>query len=117
MIQGILSDIVEIVTTVFMSGDMISTALAFAVAIGAAFTMNKFGQIWGVSLAALVIFGLLGLALAIVRGGGDIPVTSRLESGWNQFMNMTAGGLLGYFIAFVIVIGASFAIRAAIKRT
>ncbi|MEL7028561.1 MAG: hypothetical protein AAGL49_04970 [Pseudomonadota bacterium] len=117
MIENIITDIVGIVTTVFMSGDWISTALAFAVAIGAAFTMNRFGQIWGVSLGALVLFGLLSLVLAIVLGGGEMPVTSRLESGWNQFMGMTAGGLLGYLIAFLIVIGASFAVRSAIKRT
>ncbi|MEM6850987.1 MAG: hypothetical protein AAF527_04640 [Pseudomonadota bacterium] len=120
MVESFVADVMSILTTVFLSGDLVSTILAFVVAIGAAFTMNRFGQIWGVSLSALVIYGLLNLALGVFRvAGTDQPMTigQKIEASWSRFMGMTAGGLLGYFLAFLIVIVVVFLIRSAIKRT
>ncbi|MEL6360365.1 MAG: hypothetical protein AAFR21_04720 [Pseudomonadota bacterium] len=124
MLEAILSDVISVFRSTFMSGDLISIAIALVSVLVAVFVMQRTGQIASMTLLALVVFVLIGFGRSLlspppaemadrVTGG---RAAAKIESGWFEFANMSAGTLLAYFIAFMLLIFVLFGLKSVIRR-
>ncbi|WP_411817062.1 hypothetical protein [Hyphococcus sp. DH-69] len=105
-----------------MSGDWIALVIAFGSVLFASIMMRRGTQIGSMTLLALVVFAIGGFLRGYFRGApaeqatyGDRAV-SQLEASWMHFMNLQAGTLLAYFIAFMVLILVLFSLRSVISR-
>ena len=122
MLQEIIGDVSGIIRGVFLNGDWVSLAIAFGSVVVAAFVMRRASQIGAMTLLALTLFVIGGFVRGALRGAAEpaAGATNRavwqFQSSWSQFMNMQAGTLLAYFIAFMLLILVFFAVKSAVSR-
>ncbi|MEO1015051.1 MAG: hypothetical protein AAFX08_07670 [Pseudomonadota bacterium] len=120
MLQTILNDVMNILRGVFLHGDAVSLGVAFGSVIIAALIMRRASQIGAMTLLALILFVIGGFARALLARaapeGGGSAAGAQLESSWSQFMNLQAGTLLAYFLAFMALILVFFALKSVVAR-
>ncbi|MEX6633020.1 hypothetical protein [Hyphococcus lacteus] len=122
MLETVINDVTGIFRSTFMSGDWIALMIAFGSVLVASIMMRRGTQIGSMTLLALVVFAIGGYLRGYFRGTpvetatyGDRAV-SQLEASWTHFMNLQAGTLLAYFIAFMALILVLFSLRSVISR-
>ncbi len=127
MLETILNDVIGVLRSTFMGGDIINIAIAAGAVVIAAFVMQRGTQIGSMTLLALVLFAFGGFVRGVMRGpvasdGGSVAsqtggrAASQLNSSVGQFYDLSAGGLLAYFIAFMLLIFLVFGVKAALNR-
>ena len=122
MLETVINDVTGIFRSTFLNGDMIALVIAFGSVLVASLLMRRGTQIGSMTLLALVLFALGGYLRGYFRGAarettyGDRAVY-QLEASWNYFMNLQAGTLLAYFIAFMFLILVLFGVRAVFSRS
>ncbi len=123
MLETVINDVTGIFRGTFLNGDMISLVIAFGSVLMASLLMKRGTQIGSMTLMALVLFALGGYLRGFFRGAaapeatyGDRAVW-QLESSWAHFMNLQAGTLLAYFIAFMFLILILYSARSLFGRS
>lgn len=127
MLNTILNDVIGVLKSTFMGGDIISIVIAAGSVVIAAFVMQRGTQIGSMTLLALVLFAFGGFVRGVMRGpvasdGGSVAsqtggrAVSQINSSIGQFYDLSAGGLLAYFIAFMLLIFLVFGVKAALNR-
>ncbi|MCB2097672.1 MAG: hypothetical protein AB7F91_05555 [Parvularculaceae bacterium] len=127
MLNTIINDVISVLKTTFMGGDLISIIIAAGSVVIAAFIMQRGTQIGSMTLLALVLFAFGGFVRGVMRGpiasdGGSVAsqtggrAVSQVNSSLGQFYDLSAGGLLAYFIAFMLLIFLVFGVKAALNR-
>ena len=123
MLETILNDVLSIIRGTFLSSDWIALVIAFGSVLIASFAMRRGSQIGSMTLLALTMFAIGGYLRGVYRGprpqgdgvsGGEL--VAQLERSWTTFMTMSAGTLLAYFIAFMIMILIIFGMRTVFGR-
>lgn len=122
MLETIINQAVDIFKDTFLTGDWIALVIAFGSVLVASLMMRRGGQIGSMTLLALVLFAVGGYLRGFFRGAptdgvseGDRAV-AQLEHSWNAFMTMSAGSLLAYFVAFMVLIFILFGVRSVLGR-
>ncbi len=122
MLETIINDVSGIFRATFLAGDWIALLIAFGSVLVASLFMQRGTQIGSMTLLALVLFAVGGFFRGYFRGAptdgatqGDRAVT-QLETSWLHFMDLQAGTLLAYFIAFMFLILVLFGMRSVIGR-
>ena len=126
MLETIINDVGNIFEGVFLSGDWIALLIAFGSVVVASLVMRRGTQIGSMTLLALVLFVLGGYLRGVFRG--PVPeetavatttdrAVNQLEYSWMQFMDLQAGTLLAYFIAFMALILVLFSVRSLLVRS
>ena len=118
MLADIFNDIVHAFRSSFFSSDWRTVAVAFGAAVLCSFLMSRRGQIGSVTLLALLLFALGGIARGLFMGrpqgvGFGEQAVALLKDGVARLMDMQAGLLIAYFIAFMAVILVAFGLRSA----
>ena len=123
MLETVINDVAGIFRTTFLNGDMIALVIAFGSVLVASLVMRRGTQIGSMTLLALVLFAVGGFLRGYFRGipaaettSGDRAV-SQLNLMWSHFMNLQAGTLLAYFIAFMFLILILFGVRSVFGRS
>lgn len=127
MLSTILNDVISIFKSTFMGGDLIGVVIAVGAIVIAAFVMQKGTQIGSMTLLALVLFAFGGFVRGVMRGpvasdGGSVAsqtggrAASQINASIGQFYDLSAGTLLAYFIAFMLLIFLVFGVKAALNR-
>ncbi len=127
MLETILNDVIGVFKSTFMGGDLISIVIAAGAVVIAAFVMQRGTQIGSMTLLALVLFGFGGFVRGVMRGpvasdGGSVAsqtggrAVGQINTSIGQFYDLSAGGLLAYFIAFMLLIFLVFGVKAALNR-
>lgn len=122
MLHSIMNDVVGVLNATFLTGDWIALAIASVSVLAAALLMQRGGQIASMTLLALFLFALGGyvraflLAPGAAEGSSISRLSGQFESSLSQFMNMQAGALLAYFLAFMVLIMLLFALKSALSR-
>ncbi|WP_375201450.1 hypothetical protein [Hyphococcus sp.] len=123
MLETIINDVAGIFRATFLNGDMIALVIAFGSVLVASLIMRRGTQIGSMTLLALVLFALGGFLRGYFRGAPAVETTYgdravwQLESSWSHFMNLQAGTLLAYFIAFMVLILVLFGVRTVFGRS
>jgi hypothetical protein len=122
MLETIINDVAGIFRATFLTGDWIALIIAFGSVLVASLVMKRGTQIGSMTLLALVLFAIGGFLRGYFRGvpaegasSGDRAVV-QLESSWVNFMNLQAGHLLAYFIAFMFLIFILYGMRSVLGR-
>ncbi|MFZ5617580.1 MAG: hypothetical protein ACOZAA_09710 [Pseudomonadota bacterium] len=127
MLSTILNDVISIFKSTFMGGDLISIVIAVGAIVVAAFVMQRGAQIGSMTLLALILFAFGGFVRGVMRGpvasdGGSVAsqtggrAVSQINASIGQFYDLSAGTLLAYFIAFMLLIFLVFGVKAALNR-
>lgn len=127
MIETIFSDVIGVLKSTFMGGDLIGVGIAAGSVIIAAFVMQRGTQIGSMTLMALALFAFGGFLRGVMRGpvasdGGSVAsqtggrAVGQINASIAQFYDLSAGGLLAYFIAFMLLIFLVFGVKAALNR-
>ncbi|MCK5746401.1 MAG: hypothetical protein KAH44_09300 [Oricola sp.] len=123
MLETIFNDVGNIFEGVFLNGDWIALAIAFGSVLVASLIMRRGTQIGSMTLLALVLFVIGGYLRGVFRGmapadsAGANRAVNQLEYSWMQFMDLQAGTLLAYFIAFMVLILVLFGVRSIFVRS
>jgi len=118
MIEAIFNDIESAFRSSFFSNDWRTIAIALGAAAIAGLIMSRRGQLAQVTLLALLLFAAGGLLRNLLAPRGEgVSLFDRagtlLEAGVMQILNMQTGLLVGYFIAFAVVVLAAFGLKSA----
>lgn len=127
MLTTIFNDVISIFKSTFMGGDLISMVIALGAIIIAAFVMQRGTQIGSMTLLALALFAFGGFVRGVMRGpvasdGGSVAsqtggrAMNQINASIGQFYDLSAGALLAYFIAFMLLIFLVFGVKAALNR-
>lgn len=122
MLETMIDDVTGIFETTFLNGDMIALVIAFGSVLVASLLMRRGTQIGSMTLLALVLFAIGGYLRGYFRGASPEATTygdravNQLEASWGYFMNLQAGTLLAYFIAFMFLILVLFGVRSVFSR-
>jgi hypothetical protein len=127
MLETILSDVISVFKSTFIGGDLIGMVIAVGSVIVAAFVMQRGTQIGSMTLMALVLFALGGFLRGVMKGpvaadGGSVAsqtggrAVNQINASIAQFYELSAGNLLAYFIAFMLLIFLVFGVKAAMNR-
>lgn len=124
MLETMFADTIRIFHTTFLNGDWVGLGIAFGSVLLAALFMQRGTQIGSMTLLALVLFVLGGFGRAMLARPADgvapevtgARAAAQVEASWAQFMNMQAGTLVAYFIAFMVLIIALFGLKAVVRR-
>ncbi|MFC2951604.1 hypothetical protein ACFOOP_06670 [Marinicaulis aureus] len=125
MLETIINDVINIFEGVFLSGDLIALVIAFGSVLVAVMLMRRSTQIGSMTLLGLLLFVIGGFLRGVFRGPvpedtAAVATTNRavnqLEYSWLQFMDMQAGTLLAYFIAFMVLILIFFGVKSMLAR-
>lgn len=122
MLETVINDVTGIFRATFLSGDWIALLIAFGSVLVASIMMRRGTQIGSMTLLALVVFAIGGYLRGYFKGVPAETTTygsravSQLEASWAHFMNLQAGTLLAYFIAFMALILVLFSLRSVISR-
>jgi MFS superfamily sulfate permease-like transporter len=110
-----LLDLFHAVMAIVTSGDYTSLAIMAAIAIAVGYMMENFGSIITSTFVALVAFGLASYVVAVAKAGGK-GAGALAQTDWTNLQGLTVHGLLGYAIAFAIVIGLVHVVRSVVQR-
>jgi hypothetical protein len=124
--QSIISDVMDVIRAIFLSGDWTTLLIALAAIILAVAMMRRGTQIGSMTLLALVLFAIGSYIHAYFAGPGPIiadgvaaqgnRAVNQLEASWFAFSNLQAGTLLAYFIAFMVMILLLFFVKSVLSR-
>ncbi len=117
--EVIVSDLLGFARGVFLGGDWINLAMVVGVAVIGAFMMRNLGQLFGVSVVAMLIFALV----QIVYGGATSAAPTdpqiwlgQLETGWATMMATSGLTFVGYFVVFAVAVSVLFGGKSLIFR-
>lgn len=118
MIEAFFNDIESAFRSSFFSNDWRTIAIALAAAAVAGLIMSRRGQMASVTLLALFLFAAGGFLRNLLAPRGEgVSLFDRagtlVEAGVMQILDMQAGLLIGYFIAFSVVVLAVFGLKSA----
>jgi hypothetical protein len=124
MLEALLSDVIGVFRATFMHGDLISIAIGAVSVLLAVLIMQRTGQIGSMTLLALVFFVIGGFGRAILSPPPEAlseritgaRAAGQVENSWMQFADMSAGTLLAYFIAFMLLIFVLFGLKSIVRR-
>lgn len=127
MLETILNDVIGVFRSTFMGGDLIGIVIAAGAVVTAAFIMQRGGQIGSMTLMALALFAFGGFLRGVMRGpvaadGGSVAsqtggrAVNQMNASIAQFYELSAGNLLAYFIAFMLLILLVFGAKSALNR-
>lgn len=122
MLESIIDQAVGTFRTTFLNGDWIALVIAFGSVLLASLLMRRGGQIGSMTLLALVLFALGGYLRGYFGGAASNGVSegsravAQLERSWSSFMSLSAGSLLAYFVAFMVLILVLYALRSVLSR-
>lgn len=122
MLETIINQAVDIFRGTFLTSDWIGLLIAFGSVLIASLLMRRGTQIGSMTLFALVLFAIGGYLRGFFRGPPPEGVSegsravAQLERSWNTFMDLSAGSLLAYFVAFMVLILVLFMVRAVLAR-
>lgn len=122
MLESIINDVSGTIRGTFFSGDWVALVIAFGSVAIAALMMKRGTQIGSMTLLALVLFAVGGFLRGFFRGADPAAgaeggrAVSQLEGSLGAFMSMSAGQLLAYFIAFMVLIFIIFGARSVLNR-
>lgn len=119
--QEVVNEVFGVLRGTFFSGDLIAILIAFGSVLVAALLMQRGSQIGSMTLLALVLFAIGGFLRGFFAGpdpaegaeGGR--AISLANSRVDVFLDMSAGTLLGYFVAFMILILVFYYVRQMVK--
>lgn len=128
MLGTILNDVFNIFKSTFMGGDIIGIVIAAGSVVIAAFVMQRGTQIGSMTLLSLVLFAFGGFVRGVMKGpvasdGGSVAsqtggrAAGQINASIGQFYDLSAGTLLAYFIAFMLLIFLVFGVKAALNRS
>lgn len=123
MLETVINDVTGIFRGTFLSGDWIALLIAFGSVLVASAVMRRGTQIGSMTLLALILFAVGGYLRGYFRGAPSAETTygdravNQLEASWVHFMNLQAGTLLAYFIAFMFLILVLFGVRSVLGRS
>ena len=106
IIQEMWDTVIRVFTT-----DSVSLIIMLVVVVAAGIALGHLSRIVQVTIGALVGFGLLRLAYAVVKGA---QATALPTTAWNDLKVMTVSDLAVFFIAFAIVISIVHTIRRSV---
>jgi len=118
VIEAFFNDIESAFRSSFFSNDWRTIAIALAAAAVAGLIMSRRGQMASVTLLALFLFAAGGFLRNLLAPRGEgVSLFDRagtlVEAGVMQILDMQAGLLIGYFIAFAVVVLAVFGLKSA----
>lgn len=123
MLAELLNEMLAILRATFLHGDWISLLIAFGSVVVAVMVMKRGTQVGSMTLMALTLFALGGYLRNLFAGprpeGGSVTggrLVSEFNDSLGQFMDLTAANLLGYFLAFMLVILVLFGFRSILGR-
>ncbi len=122
MFEMILDDVAGILRGTFLQGDRIGLFIAFSAVLAAALMMRRSSQVVSMTIVALLLFVVGGFVRAVFFASTmqTTAVQGRLfnqfEASWLQFMNLQAGALLAYFLAFMVLVFFLYAIKSVLAR-
>jgi len=127
MLNAVFGDVINILKTTFLGGDLIGLGIVIGAVVIAAMMMERGTQIGSMTLLSLALFALGGFVRGVMKGpiatdGGSVATQTgsramgQIDASWAQFSNMQAGTLLAYFIAFMLLILLVFGVKAALNR-
>ena len=123
MAQALINEVVAVIHSVFLGGDLVSLLIAFGSVLIAGLGMQRAGQLVGMTVMALALFVLASSARVIFGAGAAADGASvggravgQLQSGWTNLMSMPAGVLLAYFLAFMALILVLFLVKSVVAR-
>lgn len=122
MLETIINDVAGIFRSTFMTTDMIGLVIAFGSVLAASLIMRRGGQIGSMTLLALVIFAVGGFLRGYFRGPAQTQTTygdravAQFQLMWERFMDLQAGTLLAYFIAFMFLILILYGLRSVFGK-
>ena len=118
MIETIVNDVSGILRATFLTNDWIALVIAFGSVLVGALLMQRSTQIGSMTILALVVFVLGGFLRGVFSGSGAAASNahSQLEASWLRFMDMQAGTLLAYFLAFMLLILVLYGVKAILSR-
>jgi len=110
--MSFLMDIWHTIHSILTTSDLITLGIMAVVAIGAGFMMQSFGSIVTTTLVALIAFALLSYVRAVTLGGQNASAYATTD--WQAFQNLHMLQLLGYSLAFAVVIAVAHTARSLI---
>jgi len=117
--DAILSDIIAVAESIFLGGNWTYLAMVVGAALVGVAAMRSFGQIFCVSVLAMIVLGLILIAYggATSEAPSD-PATwiAQVEAGWASMGETTGSTLIGYLVTFVGAIGVLFLGKSLIFR-
>jgi hypothetical protein len=109
-----IMDIWNAIQGIATHADLITIAIAVVAVLAAGFLMDGLGSIVTMTFIALVAFGVLQYARAVLLGGANAAALADVD--WHALMTMQVQLLLAYAIAFAILIAIVSLIRSLIFR-
>ena len=117
--EGMIGEIRGAAESMFLSGDWVYLGMVIvAVLVGVA-SMKNLGQVICTSVLAMLVLGVIWLlynGATSEEPAAPATYASQLESGWANLGAMSGATLIGYLIAFAVVILVLFLGRSLIFR-
>jgi hypothetical protein len=110
----VIMDIWHSINSIFTSADMVTLAIMAVIALGAGFAMQGMGSLITATFGALVVFGLAGFVRAVTTGKKDAMALAQTD--WHSLLGLQMQVLIGYAVAFAIVIALVHLVRSAVMR-
>ncbi len=114
-----IGEIRTVAESMFLSGDFIYLGMVVVAALVGVFSMRSLGQIFCVSLLAMIVLGLIWMAY----GGATSDAPSdpgtylgQLDAGWAAIGAMSGTTLVGYLVTFAVAIGVLFIGKSLVFR-
>jgi len=117
--EGMIGEVRGAAESMFMSGNWVYLGMVIlAVLVGVA-SMKNLGQVICTSVLAMLVLGIIWLLYnGATSEAPTAPNTymSELESGWANLGAMSGASLIGYLIAFAVIIGVLFLGKSLLFR-
>lgn len=121
MLDSFINDVIGVFRNTFLGGDLLGIGIAFGAVLIAAMMMRRTGQIGSMTMVALILFAIGGIARCVtlaapggVALGGRI--ISQFQASWAELMALPTGGLLAYFGAFMAAVLIFYALKSLLSR-
>ncbi len=117
--EGMIGEIRAVAEGIFLGGDWTYLGMVIVAALVGVAAMRNVGQIFCVSLLAMVVLGLIWLVFggAMSEAPTD-PATylGQLETGWASIGEMSGTTLVSYLVTFAVAIGVLFIGKSLVFR-
>ena len=108
----VIMDLWHSIHGIFTSADVITLVIMAVIALGAGFAMQSMGSLITATFGALVVFGLAGFVRAVTMGGKNAATLAQTD--WHSLLSLQTQVVLGYAIAFAIVIAVVHLVRSVV---
>lgn len=109
-----LQEVMNYISSVFTAQDQIGLAAMAVIVLVAGLMLGGFSSIVRFTLGALAVFGIAMIGRKILMDGGE-PVGTVQQTG-EQFLQLSMGTFLVYFVAFAVVIAAIYLVKSTVQR-